>query len=216
MIQHMSPLHVRTVERESELDEAILADATALFREHVLAGAALGWVEPPPRAEVEDLLVGVVRGFRAGGGCLVLAHQRGILAGLGYWTRYSRPTHRPHADLEKLATDPRHQHQGIGREVTERLIAEARSSEVEQLTLDLRADNLAALRLYSSLGFSEYGRLPEFVAVGKRRFDKILMVLDLRIGEEPGPGPVLGTRKHRPLVGPPPRPTPRPPVADRG
>jgi hypothetical protein len=30
------------------------------------------------------------------------------------------------------------------------------------------------------LGFREYGRLPDFVAVGARRYDKVFCVLDLR------------------------------------
>jgi ribosomal protein S18 acetylase RimI-like enzyme len=64
--------------------------------------------------------------------------------------------------------------------VAERLIANARTVGVEQLTLDVRADNLDAQSLYSSLGFVEYGRLAEFVAVGDRRLDKVFMVLDLR------------------------------------
>jgi RimJ/RimL family protein N-acetyltransferase len=48
------------------------------------------------------------------------------------------------------------------------------------LTLDLRGDNAGARRLYERLGFVEYGRLPRFVAFGDRRWDKVLMLLDLR------------------------------------
>jgi ribosomal protein S18 acetylase RimI-like enzyme len=46
--------------------------------------------------------------------------------------------------------------------------------------LDARGDNGNALRLYRSLGFTEYGRLPDFVAVGDRRYDKVFLMLDLR------------------------------------
>ncbi|MFE4552168.1 GNAT family N-acetyltransferase, partial [Streptomyces sp. NPDC056785] len=37
-----------------------------------------------------------------------------------------------------------------------------------------------ALHLYRSLGFTEYGRLPRFVAVGEHRYDKVFLMLDLR------------------------------------
>ncbi|WP_413752165.1 hypothetical protein [Streptomyces sp. R-74717] len=40
--------------------------------------------------------------------------------------------------------------------------------------------NSRALRLYESLGFREYGRLPAFVAVGTLRFDKGFCMLGLR------------------------------------
>ena len=45
---------------------------------------------------------------------------------------------------------------------------------------DLRADNTRAATLYESLGFTLYGRLPRFVAVGNRRYDKLFYALDLR------------------------------------
>jgi ribosomal protein S18 acetylase RimI-like enzyme len=68
----------------------------------------------------------------------------------------------------------------VGRAVTEALVAAARALGVEQLTLDLRGDNAAALALYASLGFRVYGRLTDFVAVGALRYDKVFCVLDLR------------------------------------
>lgn len=60
------------------------------------------------------------------------------------------------------------------------MIADARAAGIEVLTLDARGDNNAALGLYASLGFTEYGRLPDFVAVGDRRYDKVFCMLDLR------------------------------------
>jgi hypothetical protein len=35
--------------------------------------------------------------------------------------------------------------------------------------------------LYESLGFHQYGRIERFVAVGERRYDKLLYALDLRL-----------------------------------
>ncbi len=156
-----------------ESTHRILAD---LVRE----GAALGWVEPPSRDEVTELLGHVVTAVQAGDGALRAAYLDRRLVGLGYWLRYVRPTHRPHADLEKIAVDAAVQGRGVGRALTTALIADARRAGVEVLTLDARGDNSDALRLYRSLGFTEYGRLPDFVAVGERRYDKVFHMLDFR------------------------------------
>ncbi|MEY9870577.1 ribosomal protein S18 acetylase RimI-like enzyme [Streptacidiphilus sp. MAP12-33] len=165
------------------LDElpASWADAAhRLLAELVRGGAALGWVEPPSREEVSALLAGVTADVRAGDAALRVAVLDGRLVGLGYWTRYSRPTHRPHADLEKVAVDPATQGRGVGRALVTALVADARAAGVEVLTLDARGDNANALHLYRSLGFTEYGRLPDFVAVGERRYDKVFCMVDLR------------------------------------
>jgi ribosomal protein S18 acetylase RimI-like enzyme len=69
---------------------------------------------------------------------------------------------------------------GVGRALVAGLIVDAREAGIEVLTLDARGDNAHALRLYRSLGFIEYGRLPDFVAVGERRYDKVFCMPDLR------------------------------------
>lgn len=63
---------------------------------------------------------------------------------------------------------------------TAALIADARETGIEVLTLDARGDNTTALHLYRSLGFTEYGRLPDFVAVGEHHYDKVFQMLDFR------------------------------------
>ncbi|SEN06217.1 GNAT family N-acetyltransferase [Actinacidiphila rubida] len=143
-------------------------------------GAALGWVDPPSRAEVDALVAHVLAAAAAGDAALRVAVADGRTAGFGYWLRYTRPTHRPHADLEKVAVDGAHQGRGLGRLLTAALVEDARQAGIEVLTLDARGDNTRALDLYRSLGFREYGRLPDFVAVGADRYDKVLYLNDLR------------------------------------
>lgn len=106
--------------------------------------------------------------------------MHGELAGVGYWRRYERATHWPQADIEEVAVSPAAHHRGIGRALIETLVEAASTASVEQLTADLRADNHASLALCTSLGFREYGRLPDFVAVAEDRYDKIVVVRDLR------------------------------------
>ena len=62
---------------------------------------------------------------------------------------------------------------------------DARAKRVETLTLDVRGNNHAAMALYESLGFEVYGRLPDFVAVGDERWDRVLYRLDLRTADWP-------------------------------
>jgi ribosomal protein S18 acetylase RimI-like enzyme len=60
------------------------------------------------------------------------------------------------------------------------LVSDARDAGIEVLTLDFRGDNVRAQHLYESLGFTEYGRLPDFVAFGDRRYDMVMFMLDFR------------------------------------
>ncbi|MEV5767073.1 N-acetyltransferase [Micromonospora sp. NPDC052213] len=165
---------------DPELEARFAESAHQILADLVSGGAALGWVEPPSRDEVAELLGHVVSAVQAGDAALRVAYLDRRLVGLGYWLRYARPTHRPHADLEKIAVDPAAHGRGVGRALTAALIADAREVAIEVLTLDVRGDNTNALHLYRSLGFTEYGRLPGFVAVGDRRYDKVFYMLDFR------------------------------------
>lgn len=173
-------LDVAELTSDPELEARLVESAHRMLADLVRGGAALGWVEPPSRDEVAELLGRVVTAVQAGDGALRAAYLDRRLVGLGYWLRYVRPTHRPHADLEKIAVDAGAQGRGVGRALTAALIADARRAGLEVLTLDARGDNSDALRLYRSLGFTEYGRLPDFVAVGERRYDKVFYMLDFR------------------------------------
>jgi ribosomal protein S18 acetylase RimI-like enzyme len=165
------------IRRVRALTDREVSDAADLLRRLVAGGAALGWVDPPPADEVRELLREVTGDPDS---VLVTATEDGRLRALGYWRRYARPTHRPHADVEKVAVDPDHQGRGLGRRVMTSLIAAARESGVEVLTVDFRGDNVRAAALYQSLGFRQYGRLERFVAVGDRRWDKLFYAIDLR------------------------------------
>lgn len=176
-----SPVEIRGASSEaSSGDEPTIDAAHAILAELVAGGAALGWVEPPSKTEIAALLSKVTAAARRGDGALRWAYSGDCLVGLGYWLRYERPTHRPHADLEKVAIAPSAQGMGAGRLLTAALVDSARDAGIEVLTLDARGDNENALHLYRTLGFREYGRLPAFVAVGEQRYDKVFYMLDFR------------------------------------
>lgn len=153
---------------------------TSLLGRLVDAGAALGWVSAPSVEEIADLVGCLAAGTDTGDSAAAIARTGTEITGFAYWNRYARPTFRPHVDIEKVAVAPDAQGQGAGRKLMEALIRAARHHGTEVVTLDLRGDNAAAIGLYESLGFTRYGRLPDFVAVGERRYDTLLYSLDLR------------------------------------
>jgi ribosomal protein S18 acetylase RimI-like enzyme len=194
-------------------DPGFVAAAHRILASLVRDGAALGWLDPPSEAEVAALLRSVGDAASVGNAALCAAYALVArptvspggksatgaipgpgwpspdgLVGLGYWTRYERPTHRQHADVRRVAVAAHAQGRGVGRALTRALIASARAAGVEVLTLDVRGDNVGALHLYRSLGFTQYGRLTDFVAVGSRRYDTVFFALDLREHLGAGPG----------------------------
>ena len=87
------------------------------------------------------------------------------------------------AHLALLCVAPESQRRGIARRLVEWLVESARVAGIEQVGLELRTDNAAALALYQRLGFVECARLADYYgpAVDARR-----MLRRLRCA--PGPG----------------------------
>ncbi|GAA4354782.1 bifunctional GNAT family N-acetyltransferase/NUDIX hydrolase [Angustibacter luteus] len=167
----------------TEVQDAV----AALLGTAVGEGAALGWVEPPEADDVRTLLTELGAAGRRGDADVVLAWDGGTLVGFGYWRRYARPTHRPQADLERVVVVASHRGRGLGRELVDRLVSSATDAGIETLTLDVRGDNASAIALYERAGFRRYGVLPDFVAFGDRRWDKVLMMRRLQDGPEAEP-----------------------------
>ncbi len=65
------------------------------------------------------------------------------------------------SDMMNLAVAPVYRRQGIGRQLVEGLIA-ALSAENHCLTLEVRASNAPAIRLYETMGFLTVGRRPRY------------------------------------------------------
>jgi ribosomal protein S18 acetylase RimI-like enzyme len=155
-----------------------------LVQEVMGEGAALGWSGVPTSVQAtawwEDLLAETAAGRAA----VCAAYDDGHLVGLGEWRRYELAPQVQNADLEKVFVSRRARGGGIGRLLMEDLVEQARAAGVETLTLQCRGNNHGAIRLYQRLGFREYGRLPDFVAAGQDRWDKVLMAIDLRTGDE--------------------------------
>lgn len=59
------------------------------------------------------------------------------------------------ADIQTIGIDPDHRREGYGRKLMELMLAKALSLGAEQVLLEVRADNEAAISLYKSLGFEQ-------------------------------------------------------------
>jgi [ribosomal protein S18]-alanine N-acetyltransferase len=80
------------------------------------------------------------------------------------------------ADLLTLATLPDQRGQGLARAVTAFLLDRLKDQGVTRMTLDVAEDNVAALALYTSLGFDADGRRAKYYArPGLAPVDAVLM-----------------------------------------
>ena len=66
------------------------------------------------------------------------------------------------ADMMNLAVSPASRGQGVARTLVGLLIKALSERDVRALTLEVRASNTPAIRLYESLGFSPVGRRPRY------------------------------------------------------
>jgi ribosomal protein S18 acetylase RimI-like enzyme len=148
-------------------------------------GGAVGFVDVPDRAETAEWLAGIAAEVRAGRTRMALLGVAGRIEALGRWTRYAKSTVAVNGEVLQVMVHPDARGRQLARRLVTALVEDARSQRVETLTLDVRGNNHAAMALYESLGFEVYGRLPDFVAVGDERWDRVLYRLDLRTADWP-------------------------------
>ena len=77
--------------------------------------------------------------------------------------------------LMNIAIAPEKQGQGLGRELLQFLIDFSRQNQEQEIWLEVRASNLAALALYNKLGFAEVDRRKDYYPCEKGREDAIIM-----------------------------------------
>ena len=148
-------------------------------------GGAVGWLGVPTRNETVAWLDGILAATTAGLARLATVALDDRIEALGRWVRYEKPTVAVNADIQQVMVHPAARGGGLARTVVTALVADARRHGIETLTLDVRGNNHAAMALYESLGFTVSGRLPDFVAVGGDRWDRVLYRLDLRSPDAP-------------------------------
>ena len=80
-------------------------------------------------------------------------------------------------DVLTISVAKAHRRKGIGRELLRRLIDWARTNKCEVVTLEVRVGNEEATPLYSSFGFLEISRRPDYYGPG---LDAIVMQKDMQ------------------------------------
>jgi ribosomal-protein-alanine N-acetyltransferase len=68
----------------------------------------------------------------------------------------------PQAELESIAVAPAGQRHGLGRQLFAALAAQLRAAGVNEIILEVRGSNVAALAFYRALGFAPTGRRPGY------------------------------------------------------
>lgn len=82
----------------------------------------------------------------------------------------------PEIHLINIAVDPRLRRQGIGSELMEFLLQTARREAAQEIYLDVRVSNIAAVALYRRYGFKKTGVRKKYYADGE---DAVVMQLRL-------------------------------------
>lgn len=163
-----------------QLENGLGDEIHAVVADVVSSGGAVGWTTPPTRAASD----GWVTELLGTGGRLVAARVDGRVAALGTWSRLPAEVLAHNGEVRRVMVHRSARGLGLGRRITSSLIEDARAVGVEQLLCDVRGNNHAAIALYASLGFREYGRLPDFLAVGEHRFDRVRLYLPLQVPAE--------------------------------
>lgn len=100
------------------------------------------------------------------------------LVGIVTFFRESRPKIDHKANVYSVYVDSDVRKQGVGRRLMVELIARARLLPgLEILNLTVTSNNVAAKRLYESLGFICYGTEPKAMKLGDEYLDEDLMIL---------------------------------------
>ena len=83
------------------------------------------------------------------------------------------------AHILNLCVAKEFQRRGLGRELLEGLLDEARSLHVNDVFLEVRPSNLSALVLYEQLGFNQVGVRKDYYPAGDGREDAIILAKSL-------------------------------------
>lgn len=78
------------------------------------------------------------------------------------------------AHVLNLCVAPEYRRQGLGRRLLEHLIRHCEQVGVETLFLEVRPSNLAAIELYSALGFNEIGLRKDYYPTEMGREDAVM------------------------------------------
>jgi ribosomal protein S18 acetylase RimI-like enzyme len=172
-----------TVAFPTAADAALHAEVHEVVTAVVALGGAVGWLAVPEPAETAAWLDDQLARAARGDGAFAAVRRHGRLAALGLWRRFPDAVVRQNAEIRKVMTHPDVRGNGLARVVMTALTEHARDEGIEVLLLDARGNNHAAHALYESLGWRRCGSIPDFIAVGDERWDRVFF--SLRVNTPP-------------------------------
>ena len=173
-----------TVELLRAATPGLHAEAHRVIAAVVALGGAVGWLSVPDEAETAAFLDEQLALAARGDGAVAVVRVDGRVEALGVWNRYAAAVVRQNAEIRKVMVHPDARGRGLGRVVVEALTADALDAGIEVLVLDARGNNHGAHALYESLGFARCGSIPDFIAVGHERWDRVFFAK--RLNTPPG------------------------------
>jgi [ribosomal protein S18]-alanine N-acetyltransferase len=112
--------------------------------------------------------------FKSGYTGLAIETQAGVLLGYGVLSAAANEAH-----ILNVVIDAHWRGFGFGKQLVKRLIDQARWHRAERIFLEVRESNVAARKLYFSLGFNEIGHRSGYYPARKGREDAIVMAMEL-------------------------------------
>lgn len=94
-----------------------------------------------------------------------------------YREQHVKNDHKAH--LYGMYVSPEYRCQGLGKDLLEKVVAQARGLGLRQINLSVNSDNDAAVRLYESFGFERFGLEKDAMRIGEDYYDATYMVLRL-------------------------------------
>jgi len=137
-------------------------------------GGAVGWLHVPDERETAAFLDEQLALANDGDGAVAVVRHEGRVEAFGVWNRFHAPVIRQNAEIRKVMTHPAARGLGLARTLVTALTEHAADEDIEVLMLDARGNNHGAHALYESLGFVRCGVIPDFIAVGDERWDRVL------------------------------------------
>jgi ribosomal-protein-alanine acetyltransferase len=133
--------------------------------------------------------LGNFRDALAAGYGAVVGEWEGRILAFGVMT-----LHPAEAQLLNLSVVPDARRQGLGRALLQRFADAARRGGAEQMFLEVRVSNAAAIELYRSAGFEPVGRRTAYYPSTPRAPAEDALVMRLVLADAPRPGDGTGTR----------------------
>jgi len=155
-----------TVERLREFRGNDLQELCEAAEEGIRAGGGFGWLKPPPRSVMESYWRGVLL---IPDRMLFVGRLDGVIAGTAQLVRPAR-NNEAQARTAQMGTHfvaPWARGHGLARMIVLAVEEAARAANAVILNLDVRATQDAAIQLYHSLGYQQWGTHPRYARVGE-------------------------------------------------